>query len=653
MMLDPCPSKGDHTGGSEATITGTRPRSHGPNFWRGCRLTTSTPRTPTRFFAATLEADCRASCCSCTGHLGATYALAPSAMPHATLPSPGFQALILCGPGASLTTFTSSPKDIPKALLPIANRPMVWYPLEWCYRMGVTQITIVTPPESLEAIEAAMSQNPHLTGLPSPKPDLLAPKDLTHETGTGHILRLPEVQDAIKGDFIVLPCDIVCELDGTALADAWMVEEAGFGAASGGLTEFGKIPLGIGGEKLGRRGGLGVWYQTKGEGSKKGEETDFIATTPLPNPIVPPPADSLRRNVSNLVYTAPTDTLNDITEENKTFPVRHSLIRKHGRIKMLTTHRDAHIYFFPYWVLEMIKKNEKFESIAEDVLGWWAKSGWQAGLGDKLGLRSIFQPEDERGSDHGSQVIEEEIDVSKFSSTYHGTTEQDTLSTTTLASRVRDSNIPEGLQSLSQKPKLTIPRILSYVQPASPEAPLIRRVDTAHLLLTISLRLAKLPSLEELGPNEQASPFAHDRKIRHKDLIPKRCRVETENCLLADNVLVAEKANVKESCIGANCKIGEGARLLRCLLMEGAEVGDNVQLTDCILGRRCKVEGGPFKSEDKTVLKDCEVQDGQVVEWGTESKGEKFMRFELPSEDGEGSLYREEGTDDGEEISLM
>lgn len=60
-------------------------------------------------------------------------------MPHATsLPAPGFQALILCGPGASFSTFTSTPKDIPKALLPIANRPMVWYPLEWCYRMGVT-----------------------------------------------------------------------------------------------------------------------------------------------------------------------------------------------------------------------------------------------------------------------------------------------------------------------------------------------------------------------------------------------------------------------------------------------------------------------------------------------------------------------------------
>ena len=60
-------------------------------------------------------------------------------MPHAVgMPSPGFQAVILCGPGVSLTTFTANPEDFPKALVPIANRPMVWYPLEWCYRMGIT-----------------------------------------------------------------------------------------------------------------------------------------------------------------------------------------------------------------------------------------------------------------------------------------------------------------------------------------------------------------------------------------------------------------------------------------------------------------------------------------------------------------------------------
>jgi translation initiation factor eIF-2B subunit gamma len=60
-------------------------------------------------------------------------------MPHSlTMPAPGFQALILCGPGVSYNTFTANPEEFPKALVPIANRPMIWYPLDWCHRMGIT-----------------------------------------------------------------------------------------------------------------------------------------------------------------------------------------------------------------------------------------------------------------------------------------------------------------------------------------------------------------------------------------------------------------------------------------------------------------------------------------------------------------------------------
>ena len=73
-------------------------------------------------------------------------------MPHATtMPSSGFQALILCGPGVSLNTFTAYPEEFPKALIPIANRPMVWYPLDWCYRMGVasTYILVLSFPPSV------------------------------------------------------------------------------------------------------------------------------------------------------------------------------------------------------------------------------------------------------------------------------------------------------------------------------------------------------------------------------------------------------------------------------------------------------------------------------------------------------------------------
>ena len=245
------------------------------------------------------------------------------------------------------------------------------------------------------------------------------------------------------------------------------------------------------------------------------------------------------------------------------------------------------------------------------------ESGLARRPSDKLGLRHIFQPpESSDGDGDGSLLVDDEIDVSKLSSTWAGDNHVDTGTSTVLASRVQNSNIPEAAKTINHKSKLTIPPILAYVQPSDPALPLIRRVDTAHLLLTVSLRLAKLPSIDEVG-RDAASPFAHQHKVAHKETIPRKCRVEAENSLLAENVIVEEKCNIKESIIGSNCKIGEGARLLRCLLMDNVEIGANAQLTDCILGRRCKIEGGPAKSDDKTVLKDCEIQDGQVVEWGS------------------------------------
>ncbi|KAK5151349.1 hypothetical protein LTR04_006613 [Oleoguttula sp. CCFEE 6159] len=568
------------------------------------------------------------------------------------MPSPGFQALILCGPGVSLNTFTSNPKEFPKALLPIANRPMVWYPLDWCYRMGITNIKLVTPPESAPALEAALSQNPHLTSLPAPKPDVLAPPELTQTTGTGDIFRFPSVRAAITGDFVLLPCDLVCELDGSSLLETWLIHEAGLGGASGGLLDFGVVKFGLGGEKSGRRGGLAVWYPTKGsETGVKNEETDFIATTPLPVPIVTPPRGSLRSDIAKLVYAIPTDTLKDITDEHKSFPIRHRLLRKHGRVKMQTTHRDAHIYFFPYWVLDMLKVNESFDSVSEDVLGWWAKAGWQEGLGDKLGLREVFEgtlstPEgDIPDALVSSGVLEEEVDVGSMSSTWTSTARpRPQRPSDVFASRVPSLITP----TITVNTPLTIPPILAYVQQPSPSAPLIRRVDTAAALLVTSLHLAKLPSLDSVDSRTTASPFAHASKIAYPDGISRPSRVETADSLLAENVTVGAKANIKECVIGANCSIGISARLTRCLLMEGAVVGDGAQLTGCVLGRRCKVEGGEGGDGERTKLVDCEVQEGNVVPWGTEAKNEKFMVFEGLEDDVEveDDGYAAEAVDD-------
>lgn len=319
---------------------------------------------------------------------------------------------------------------------------------------------------------------------------------------------------------------------------------------------------------------------------------------------------------------------------------------------MLTTYRDAHIYLFPYWVKEMAKRNEKFESISEDLVGWWAKAEWQTGLSEKLGLRDVFEPNDDQGENgsHDDETIEEEIDLQAMSTTMsvpHVSSDRytsrgrrpehrDISRAGTFNSEVDGEEDPhsESKDQNHDDTSLVTPPILAYIHPSDPSAPMIRRVDNSALLLSVSLRLAKLESIEEVG-RHAASPCAHAQKIAYPAGIAQRCTVTKADCLLAENVTVEEKSVIKESIIGANCHIASGARLTRCLLMDGVVVDERCQLTGCIVGRRSKIGR-------ESVLKDCEVQDGNIVPEETDAKNEKFMVFEGLEDDMDGGS---EGSD--------
>lgn len=388
-----------------------------------------------------------------------------------------------------------------------------------------------------------------------------------------------------------------------------MTKEAGLGGATGGGVEFTGPKMAIGGERGGRRGGLGVWYPTKGEITVKGEETDFIATSPLKSGPVASPKAALLQHTSNLVYSVPTDTLNDITEEKKSLPLRHGLLRKHPRLRMLASHRDAHLYILPAWILDMINDNEHMDNLSEDVIGWWAKIGWQEGLGDKLGLRDLFANNYGQDKD-SSRDLEEvaDIDIGQLSSTWATEAEEPQRRS------MIDSNSSESLEHASKTgdlskeniARLVVPPILAYVHPSQAASPLIRRVDTAPLLLSVSLQLAKLESVEQIG-RQASSPFAHASKVAYQAGIAAKCTVSRLDSLLADNVTVEEKCAIKECVIGANCQIQQGAKLTRCVLMDGVVVGKGCKITGSILGRRSEIG-------EESVLQDCEVEDNMRIE---------------------------------------
>ena len=591
-------------------------------------------------------------------------------MPHAvSMPQSGFQALILCGPGIGLNTFTSVPSEFPKALVEVANRPMVWYVLDWCYRMGVTDITLITPPASQSTIAAALAQNPHLTSLPSPSPDLLAPEDLEHTTPTAELLRLPEVQQVIKSDFLLLPCDLICDIAGDTFLETYLTSLAGVGGVglrSGSDLDTGKSSnTGLGGEKSGRRGGLSIWYNTVNrEESVKGEECDFMGTAKLDpenaSPLPPLSSEKKTSQMRKLVWTMPMSELWDQAEEDKSWKIRQSLLRKHGNVKCMTKYRDSHIYLFPYWVKDFARHNEDFESVSEDLVGAWAKAEWRRPeFRAKFGVQKVFnnaERADERTPNE--RPIEDEVDLLSLSSTQitrqppsPSRTLPQQKHTAHLASRVQ-ANPEDSILSADTDPPTSptssdgsiphVPPMLAYILPSAPTAPLIRRVDNTPLLLSVSLLLAKIPSIDDTASSKSTtSPFAHLSKVHATATIAPRVTILRSDTLIGANATIATQCVVKNSVIGANVSLGAGARVTGCVIMDGSTVGEKCVLTGTVVGKKVKIGKA-------CTLTGCEVQDGNVLGDGVEGKGEKYLVGGLEDEvDEEGMGMGFDGTDDG------
>lgn len=417
---------------------------------------------------------------------------------------------------------------------------------------------------------------------------------LNDNLGTADVLRIAYRKGWIKGDFAVLPCDLVTNLDAQEVAQLWMVEQAGFDGDMGQRSR--RSQKGGDGDE-GRRGGLGVWYETRGEGAVKGQETDFLAVDGAVK------GEGAVDGVTQLLFTLPGDSLRG-GGENASIELRGGLLRKHPNLQLLATRRDSGIYFFPYWVLKFIDRNPKLNSIREDVLPWWSKACWQnQRLAWKLGLLEILEGSAEGGDDDSEDGSGERYQVGAMSSTRR----RSFSNKTSEAERVFASRVPTtsgeaaaiATASLQGKKNgdVQIPSITAYLPSAA--TGFTRRVDTVHLYLFTSLYLAKS------DPSVPSTMI----KIDPSSSIDPKAKVTSFDCLVADKVSIGERALIKRSVLGSGVSIGKNVRLTGCVLMDGASVGEGAKLEGCTIGRKAIVGV-------KANLKDCEVAEGYVVEEG-------------------------------------
>ncbi|RIA91378.1 nucleotide-diphospho-sugar transferase [Glomus cerebriforme] len=101
-----------------------------------------------------------------------------------------FQAIVLCGYGNRYLLYPlTEDNNVPKALLPLANKPMLHYVLDWLERSGVTDVIVVSE-SSGEHKVGHYIKNDYVGKL---KPNLEVVKE---DVGTADVLRA--IKDKIK-----------------------------------------------------------------------------------------------------------------------------------------------------------------------------------------------------------------------------------------------------------------------------------------------------------------------------------------------------------------------------------------------------------------------------------------------------------------------
>ncbi|KAI0645894.1 UDP-3-O-glucosamine N-acyltransferase [Trametes meyenii] len=504
-----------------------------------------------------------------------------------------FLAVVLAGFGNELGPLTNNHGDDPclKALLPIANKPMLEYPLRWLEQSGITDVLLICPTSH----RAAMS-NYIQSDASAPFPSLSIDVQTVEESqdmapGTCSILR--QFASRIKSDFILLPCDFVPPptLPLSQVLNKFRTE----------VTYDGAIATAC------------FFEASKHD---KGTLTEDWGLAPSNNTII------FDERSGTLLYV---DSPDDVDNNNQEFEFRMSLLSQYPRTKLSAKFRDSHVYVCRRTVLDVLSQKSQYESIKEEFIPWLCKPQYQRTRREKYG--NILSPV----TNNLSQAL------ALKHSTLHLPARKQHLRRSAAGSEADDdhprSTMPSPVDDDDEDADEPSLRVGLVAHRAS--SGFASRANNLHTYLELNRFF--------LGQASYALPTDPERRA----LIDQKAQISSDS-IIGHSTRVEERASIKRSVIGAHCVIGKMAKVVGCVLLDHCVVADGAKLDGCILGAYTKVGG-------KAELSRCVTQPGYEVTPGETARNEKLETSDWTaqdtSEDQDTDESSEEASDDSGESS--
>ncbi|XP_065069991.1 translation initiation factor eIF2B subunit gamma-like isoform X1 [Rhopilema esculentum] len=239
---------------------------------------------------------------------------------------PEFQVVILAaGGGSRMYPLT---EEIPKALLPVGNLPLIWYPINNLHKHGFDEFIIVV----LRSKENMFSQALKPCCDKKIKFNFVTIPD-DEDLGTAESLKF--IKDKIETDTIIVSCDLITDVPFHRLADVHRTHDATLSVLMAPRVEVQQ-------EKEANKGG-----KIKTKDNEQGQK-DFI---------------SIDRQEDRLLFM-----LNEADLDVDSISIKKSLLKRYPSMMIQNDLVDSHMYIMKKWLIDFIAENRSFESLKADAI---------------------------------------------------------------------------------------------------------------------------------------------------------------------------------------------------------------------------------------------------------------------------------------------
>lgn len=259
------------------------------------------------------------------------------------------QAVVLAGYGNRLYPLVDdTPSGLPKALLPVANKPLIAHTLAWLEANAFTDILVVANSHSAPRISHYLSR------VWTPSSDATRIELISTDDYPGTLALLKGIRDKIRSDVFVCGCDIVSNAPLNQMLLEHRLQDAAmtalfFNLATG--ASFGSSSSNVIAKKETEMGTRRIGSATGRLQNDGSEDVDVVAL------------DAATRR---LLFCA--GSIDADCEEAVTLPFE--LLLKHGTLAMRLDVRDAHAYLFKKSTFDAVCRltGAFFYSLKEDAV---------------------------------------------------------------------------------------------------------------------------------------------------------------------------------------------------------------------------------------------------------------------------------------------